>query len=442
MFGLNALIFSRALDITVGRAAASWTVYKASEGIIFKRRKKLVLGSREDLEVMKEGLKASLERTRKNVNPIREKIYRDKAFSSVLADLTSLERLIHSFENDIENTPLAPAKRVYSKLDLCLVSQLANRERKLAEHTELVAEAAGMVNVSNNLGNLSHNELRGNLRALNIYLGILKTEHADRTAFTASLKGQLLAFDHYERDIQKDLEGSILGSLLSQKLREERAGSLKKVIKYREKHAADAQKVDFLTYQSAALSNFDKVKPEIVRGYWADGQPAVIANDKKLEYVVRGKEPLVLSAVQIPELDLSAIVKDVSKRAQIRSGYAAKCYVGDSIRDLDFIKEWRHPHLGLFGYGLAEGKLLYNQDDESAQYYAEWFKPNGNPLSLKELIAQRVPNSRHFSLEDVVEKVGLKKDEAGRYLKQKVKRDEILALYEKGKPTGFYSLPK
>lgn len=146
--------------------------------------------------------------------------------------------------------------------------------------------------------------------------------------------------------------------------------------------------------------------------------------------------------IAMPELlaNLQNYLIEKADIAMRKNQFTAICYIGagvkESAQDRTF-KNFSHPHLSAYLYDIKTEQLIYNENDEKTKFFAEWFKKDGNPKSLKDLIVEIADKNGIFTEQGLEEKLHFSKKEAELLLRDLIKKNVIV---EVSKHRGEYGL--
>ncbi len=123
------------------------------------------------------------------------------------------------------------------------------------------------------------------------------------------------------------------------------------------------------------------------------------------------KQPLVVDAeyISAERLHEGGLLMDHANAARSKKQYLAKCFIVATI-DKELIpglKAFRHPNFSPYFYDLKRKKLLYNRKDKKTAVFAEWFKDEGRPKTVEELIHEVEDKNGMFTKAAVGQKLNL-----------------------------------
>lgn len=112
--------------------------------------------------------------------------------------------------------------------------------------------------------------------------------------------------------------------------------------------------------------------------------------------------------------------------------FVAKCYVVNGADDalVSFFREFVHPNYSIYLCNIHNGEeeLIFNDNDKKTVLFSEWFKRDGKPKIFEDMVREIADEEGIFSRIDLKEKIDMKEKEIDRFLKEMIKRNEIVDM--------------
>lgn len=126
-------------------------------------------------------------------------------------------------------------------------------------------------------------------------------------------------------------------------------------------------------------------------------------------------------------------IQDIALEKKNKNQFFIKCCVVDKIDNLsqgNYFINFIDRVISIYLYDLSENTLCYNSNDWKTEIFSEWFKKDGNPLSLREIIKKIEDKNGIFLQDGMVSHLNFDAQRARKLLKKLETDGKIISISE------------
>lgn len=145
------------------------------------------------------------------------------------------------------------------------------------------------------------------------------------------------------------------------------------------------------------------------------------------------KPTLVIEAAYFPVAGITNRVLAEAENAERNKRFVAKCYAVDNVGDTltSFTKNFKHPNYSVYLHNLSNSELILNDSDQKTALFSEWFKKNGKPKNIQELMKEVTDDNGIFKTKDVERHLKMNEKEVNRLVEHLMKNNQVIKMKEK-----------
>ncbi|MEW5759483.1 MAG: hypothetical protein AB1779_01800 [Candidatus Thermoplasmatota archaeon] len=154
------------------------------------------------------------------------------------------------------------------------------------------------------------------------------------------------------------------------------------------------------------------------------------------------KEPLQLFCSYLEKISLinpnqlNNFLFEIGEVAKMNEQFIARCFVSTPRQSIkDIFKNFSHKNASFYIFDIESSELIYNENDKKTNIFSEWFKVDGKPKDMVEILKSIVDKNGIFKKKGISE-LGFGEKNCEKLLKNFLERNII---YEVSKRNGEYA---
>lgn len=144
------------------------------------------------------------------------------------------------------------------------------------------------------------------------------------------------------------------------------------------------------------------------------------------------KPMLMIEAVYSPITAITDQILAEAENAGRNKRFVAECYALDDVDDIitSFVKGFRHPNYSVYIHNLSNNELILNDSDKKTVLFSEWFKKDGKPKKIQELMKEITDENGIFKTNDVEKHLKMNQKEVNRLVEHLMKNNQVIKMKE------------
>ena len=145
------------------------------------------------------------------------------------------------------------------------------------------------------------------------------------------------------------------------------------------------------------------------------------------------KPTLVIEAVYSPVTSITDQILAEAEKAWRNRQFVAECYALDDVDDTisSFVKGFRHPNHSVYLHNISNNELILNDSDEKTVLFSEWFKKDGKPKTIQDIMKEITDENGIFKTNDVEKHLRMNEKEVNRLVEHLMKNNQVIKMKEK-----------